>query len=118
MEAWKPLVRPVTKRTNFSFFRELHQAMRYMASHSFLNIWNRKIEDGKIVIEEEDVQIAIKLMTKELETKFEILSCSKVVSEERMKTTKDLAEYVDRLKNKKIKIKNTSENIMGSLLGR
>ena len=118
INAWKPLVKPITRRTKFSFFREMHQAMRYMVSHAFLNIFNRKVEEGKIVIEEEDVKVAIELMTKELETKFEILSCSKVVSEERMKTTKDLAEYVDKLKKNKIRIKDTSENIMGSILGR
>ena len=46
LEAWKPLVRPITKKTKFSFFRELHSSMRYMVVHAFLNVWNRKIEVG------------------------------------------------------------------------
>jgi hypothetical protein len=117
IEAWKPLVKPITRKTKFSFFRELHQGFRYMVAHAFLNVFNRKTENGKIIIEEEDVDIAVELMTKELETKFEVLSCSKVVSEERMKTTKDLAEYVDRVKKNYNKpIKETSVNIMGSLI--
>lgn len=118
LKAWKPLVRPITRKTKFSFFREFHQGLRYMVAHAFLNVFNRKIENGKIVIEEDDVRVAINLMTKELETKFEVLSCSKVVNEERMKTTKDLANYVDRLKNKSIRMKDTSANIMGSIIGR
>ncbi len=117
INAWKPLVKPITRKTKFSFFRELHQGFRYMVSHAFLNVFNRKIEDGKIVIEEADVQIAIELMKKELETKFEILSCSKVVSEEKLKTTKDLANYVDKVKRQTHQdIKDTSTDIMGSLI--
>ena len=115
--AWKPLVKSMTRKTKFSFFRELHQGFRYMVAHCFLNIFNREVRDGKIVIEEEDVKVAIKLMTRELEVKFEVLSCSQVVSEEKMKTTKDLSAYVDKVKAKtKRNIKETSSNIMGSLL--
>lgn len=116
LEAWKPLVRPITRKTKFSFFREFHQGLRYMVASAFLNVFNRKVENGRIVIEEEDIKVAIRLMTKELETKFEVLSCSKVVSEERLKTTKDLAEYTDRLKRNKVKLKNSSVNIIGSLI--
>ncbi len=118
LNAWKPLVKPMTKKTNFSFFRELHSGLRFMVAHAFLNVFNRKIENGKIVIEEEDVKVAIGLMTKELSTKFEILSCSKIVNEEKMKTTKDLYEYVDKLKRNQIPLKDSSKNIMGSILGR
>ncbi len=116
LDAWKPLVRPITRKTKFSFFREFHQGLRYMVAHAFLNIFNRKIEDGKIVIEEEDLRVAIGLMTKELEIKFEVLSCSKVVSEEKLRTTKDLAEYTDKLKRNEVKLKNSSVNIIGSLI--
>lgn len=117
LDAWKPLVRPITRKTKFSFFREFHQGLRYMVAHAFLNVFNRKIDHGKIVIEEEDLRVAISLMSKELEIKFEVLSCSKVVSEERLRTTKDLAEYTDKLKkNRNIKLKNSSVNIIGSLI--
>ena len=116
LNAWKPLVRPITRKTKFSFFREFHQGLRYMVAHAFLNVFNRKIENGRIVIEEEDLRVAINLMSKELETKFEVLSCSKVVSEERLRTTKDLAEYTDKLKRNKVKLKNSSVNIIGSLI--
>ncbi len=33
-----------------------------------------------------------------------------------MKITRDLAEYTDKLKRNKIKLKSSSSNIMGSLL--
>jgi len=118
IDEWKPLVKPITRRTKFSFFRELHQGFRYMVAHAFLNVYNREVKDGKIVITEEDVDIAVELMRNELQTKFEVLSCSKVVSEERMKTTKDLSEYVEKIKQNKVNIKETSVNIMGSLIGR
>jgi len=115
--AWKPLVKPVTERTKFSFFRELHQAFRYMVAHAFLNIFNRKIEDKHIlVIDKRDVEVAIELMKKELSTKFEILSSSRVVSEEKLKTTKELAEFVEKCKKQSTPIKETAINIMSSLI--
>ena len=116
INVWKPLVKPISRKTKFAFFRELHQGFRYMVAHAFLNVFNREIRNGKIVIEDADVQVAIKLMTKELNVKFEILSCSSVVSEQKLKTTKDLAQYVDTLKRNKVNIKETSSNIMGSLI--
>lgn len=115
-QAWKPLVKPMTRKTNFSFFRELHQAYRYMVSHAFLNIYNREVDNGILEIHEEDVDIAIELMQKELSVKFEILSSNKVVSEERLKTSRDLATYVDKLKKHNINLKEDSINIMGSLV--
>lgn len=118
IDAWKPRVKSITRKTKFSFFRELHQGFRYMVAHAFLNVFNREIKKGRIVITEEDTDVAVELMVRELETKFEILSCSRVISEEKLKTTKDLAEYVDRVKrlNPKDKIKESSTNIIGSLL--
>lgn len=117
IKSWKPLVRSMNKRTKFSFFRELHSGFKYMVSHAFLNIYNRETIDGKIVIEEEDVRVAIKLMEKELKTKFQVLECSKVVSEERLKTTQDLAEYIQKVKKeKKMNISSSSKDIMSNLM--
>jgi len=116
IEAWKPLVRGITRRTNLSFFRELHQGYRYMVAHAFLNIFNRKNDLGKLIIDDEDVTVAIKLMTNEIKIKEEILNCSTVVSEQKLKTTKDLSEYVDKAKRNKKQIKSTVSNIMGSLV--
>lgn len=117
ISAWRPLVKPITERTKFSFFRELHQGYRYMISHAFLNVFKEgKIEDNKLVIDQKDVDVAIKLMRKELETKFEILSCSKVVSEQKLKTSKDLANYVEKAKKQRTPIKEEVQNIMGSLV--
>lgn len=119
-DVWSPLVKPQTKKTNFSFFRELHQGYRYMCAHAFLNIFNREIEDGNLVIDEKDVEVAIGLMEKELQTKFKILSCSNVVSEQKLKTTKDLAEYVEKVKQAKVKVDDSNFKeaiaIMGSLI--
>ncbi|MCX6748690.1 MAG: hypothetical protein NT076_03725 [Candidatus Pacearchaeota archaeon] len=120
LRAWKPLVKPITRRTKFSFFRELHQAYRYMCAHAFLNIFNKEergmVKGDKLVIEDVDVDVAVALMTRELETKFEILSSNKVVSEEKLKTSKDLAEFVERCKRNKTVLKDDAVNIMGSLV--
>jgi len=114
---WKPLVKPMVARTKFAFFRELHQGMRYACSHCFLNIFNREIIDDKIVITQEDVNVAKKLMKKELETKYKILTCSRVVSEEKLKTVNDLSSWVNKQKTKKkVNINKESMNIMGSLI--
>lgn len=116
IDAWKPLVKPITRKTKFSFFRELHQGFRYLVSHAFLNIYNREVRDGKLVVNEEDVSVAIKLMEKELQTKFKILNSSNIVSEQKLKTITDLADYVDNLKKKNINLNKDTINILGSLI--
>ena len=104
-------------RTKFAFFRELHQGMRYACSHCFLNIFEREIIDNKIVITQEDVDVAKKLMKNELETKYKILTCSRVVSEAKLKTINDLSVWVNKQKvKKKTSINKEAINIMGSLI--
>jgi len=115
-DVWKPMTKPMNEKTKYAFFREIHSGLRYMIAHAFLNIFNREIQNRKLVIKEEDVDVAIKLMKRELQTKLEILSCNKVVSEEKMKTTNDLYAYVESLKKQKVNLKSSSINIMGSLL--
>ncbi len=117
IKEWKPLVKPMVSRTKFAFFRELHQGMRYACSHCFLNIFNREIVDNKIVITQEDVDVAKKLMKNELETKYKILTCSRVVSEEKLKTVNDLSAWVNKYKTEHKKdVNKESLDIIGGLI--
>lgn len=61
---------------------ELQSGFRYMCSHAMLNLFSRKIEgkkDRKIVIEEEDFQIAKNLMEMEMRMKFFVYTSSRAV---------------------------------------
>lgn len=117
INAWKPLVSPIVKRTKLSFFRELHQCMRYMCSHAFLSIFNREIIDNKLVIKEEDVKIAIELMKREIDTKHKILTCNSIVSEQKLRTTNELSEWVaDYEKKNRMKLGEDLKSIMNSLV--
>ena len=62
---------------------ELQSGFRYMCNHAMLNIFNRKIEDRgfarRIVIEEEDFEIAKNLMEMEMRMKFFIYTSNRAV---------------------------------------
>jgi|GEM_PF-3230960 hypothetical protein len=68
-----------TKRINqnlgvqLNWFRSLHEFLRMMISHAFLNVFNRKVENNTLFIEKEDFDFALRLMKKEIQTKYDVL---------------------------------------------
>ncbi len=90
----EPLVSKPFKDTNFTFVRELHQCYRYLVSHAFLNIFNRKRENNMLIPNEEDLKIALKLSTREIKTKAKILTCNSIVSERKLRTITELKDWV------------------------
>lgn len=79
---------------DFEFNRELNQCYKYMVNHAFLNIYNRKVNDGVLMLEDKDLGIAVSLSKKEVKMKAIILQCLNMISEQRLKTIADLDEYV------------------------
>lgn len=117
-ETWKPLVRATNRQTKFNFFRELHQGFRYLVAHAFLNIYNREVtKDGKLVITQDDVDAAKYLMKAEIMTKTRLLTCSRVVSDFKLKTVEDLTKYTQEVNAQYNKsIGKESQDIIANLL--
>lgn len=94
----KPLVNPTFIKFGVHAVRELEEAYRFMVSHAFLNIFNRRMDGGKIVITEEDMKIAQFLIRREIATKHKIISCINALEYLNLKTVNDLRDWVNRQK--------------------
>lgn len=88
-----PLFKKPFRETEFEFIRELNQTYKYMCSHAVLNIFNRKIQDGKLILEKQDLDLAIKLTEEELKFKTTILKCTNIVTENKLRTVWELDEW-------------------------
>lgn len=64
--------------------REIHSAFRYLCAHTFLNLFNRKIEEDNgrrlIVPTEEDMRVAISLFDQEMTMKYQIFALDKMIA--------------------------------------
>jgi len=83
---WDLLTKKVHDESNMNFFRELHEYYRIMISHSFLQIFNREVKDNKLVVTQEDLNVALNLGVKNINIKKKIIKCDMF-----SKTMKDLA---------------------------
>ena len=66
-------------------FRELHDAYRFLCASAMLNRFQRKVEtfNGKnfLLLEENDLKLALHLFTKEMNTKFDILNMGTMMND-------------------------------------
>lgn len=88
-----------TKRINqifkapFNWFREMQEFYRFLIAHSFLNYFNRKVENGILYPNEEDYKVAINLMNKTIKLKFDIISMS--IYSKTISNLKELARIME-----------------------
>ena len=94
----QPLVEPIFLRWGISNVRELEEMYRFMCAYSFLNIYNREIKENKLVITKEDLEVAKKLIKRELRTKNIILSCIERVDYYNIKTRQQLREWEEKVR--------------------
>ena len=59
---WDKLTKPIVKEIGLNFFRELQEFFRFLCSSAFLNYFNRKVEKNVLYPNEEDFDIALRLM--------------------------------------------------------
>lgn len=84
------------KDTESEYVRELNQCYKYVVSIAFLNIYNRKIENGKLFLAEEDLQLAIRISLDEIKTKVSIIHCIKIYSDNNFRVIQDLNNWIGR----------------------
>jgi len=86
-EEWDKITKPIVRATNFNFLRGFHEFFRFLISHAFLNIHNRKVENGKLYPNDEDFTVALNLMKKIIKLQHDILKTERFA-----KTIKNLSE--------------------------
>lgn len=72
-DEWDKKTKPMVKETHFTFIRGFQEFFRFLVSHAFLNIYNRKVIDGKLYPNQEDFKVALNLMNKTIEIQYDIL---------------------------------------------
>lgn len=75
---WDNLTKKIRKKAPFNFFREEYDGVRVLVAYAFLNYFNRKIENGKLFVTEKDCDVAIKIMKRNLITKYNLLMSDKL----------------------------------------
>ena len=95
----KPLVNPSFQKFGVQAIRELEEAYRFMIAHAFLNVFNRRVEGGNIVVTEEDFRVAKFLIKREISTKHKIISCINAIDAFNLRTVYDLRDWVNRQKS-------------------
>ena len=96
-QRWDLLTKKIHEDSNMNFFRELHEYYRILISHSFLNIFNRKIEEDKLVVNDDDLDVALSLGAKNIQIKKKIIKCDIFA-----KTMKDIASLRRAIESDKV----------------
>jgi len=113
LKKWDTLTRKIHEESNMNFFRELHEYYRILISHAFLNIFNRKREDDKLVVTKEDLDIALTLGAKNINIKKKIIKCDIFA-----KTMKDLASLRRAIESDKEVDEETKNILKEAYLGK
>jgi hypothetical protein len=88
-----------------------------MVNHAFLNIFKRKVENGKLFITEEDVSVAKKLLANDLRIRSRIYAGMYALNLYHIKTINDLRRWwYNETVNKKKPIAEESMVIMSGLV--
>lgn len=107
-KAWDGRTRIYRKQVPFNFFRELQDAYRILVSHCFLNYFNRKVKDGKMYVNQEDCQIALNLLKRNLDTKYYLFISEKMSKS--IRSAVQLNNVINRISNERAK--NTIKQLM------
>ena len=86
-DVWIKKTEPIVRETNFNFIRGLQEFFRFLISHAFLNVYNRKVVNGVLYPNEEDYKVALDLMEKTIDLQHDILKTEKFA-----KTIKNLSD--------------------------
>ncbi len=99
----KPLVKPTFVQFGVNAIDETEQFYRFLVNHSFLNLFEREIQDYKLVINDEDLEVAKSIIKNEVETKHQIYSSISFLDKNKIKTMEQLRKWEYRRKIKKAK---------------
>lgn len=90
---WASITSKLAGKLEFYFNRELHEAYRFLVSSALLNVFHRKVENGIIHPNEEDLKLAKELMLDNLRNKVSILQSKMYLSS--IRSASDLRRVLD-----------------------
>ena len=93
-EVWKEMTSKIVKEIGMNWFRELHESLRTLVSHAFLNVYQRKIENGILHSTDEDFNVALKLMRRNIIFKYRLMK-----SESMARGIRNSIEFEQIIKN-------------------
>jgi len=70
---WDNMTQSIVKELGMNLFREYQEFYRILLSHAFINIFNRKVIDGKLYPNDEDFKVALKLMKRNIIFKYRLM---------------------------------------------
>ena len=109
MKEWNELNQKMVEAQGFNFFRELQEFFRFLVSSAFLNVYNRKVENGILYPNEEDFKRALSLMKSSLKFKFRLLKSSSMA-----KSISNAKEFIEIMKSDRLS--DQTKEIMRSLI--
>lgn len=95
----KPVVEKAFDRYSITFVRTLEETYRCMCAHAMLNIYNRRITNGKIKIEMEDCDLAKKIIQRDIAHKVRILQTIEAMDIWGINDLTDLRNWTERMKD-------------------
>ena len=96
-DEWDKLSTQYVKNLGINFFREELDGFRFLLAHAFLNIENREVENGRLIPNREDYEVALKLMKQSIKFKLRLIR-----SQSMAKGLKDLKDFKKLLEDDKI----------------
>lgn len=73
LEKWKKMTARYSNDINGDFTREFQDFYRFLISHAFINIFNRKVINGTIYLTEEDYAFAMEMMEENIKNKINLI---------------------------------------------
>lgn len=97
-KTWDKATRTIRSNTNapLNWFRSMQEFYRFLVSSAFLNVFNRKVENGILYPNGEDFKVARSLMKRDLETKYQIIRMHNFAK--RTNTIKELNDLMEKAK--------------------
>ena len=99
-EFFLPLILNLHKKYRLSMATETEQMWRFCCCHAFLNIFKKKqlglIQNNQIVIDNHDLEVAKRLIAREISSKSIIMQCIENIDYFNIKTREQLIEWEEK----------------------
>jgi len=96
--------------------RATEETYRFLVSHAFLNVFNRQIVDQKLVVNNEDLIIAKKLIEQEAKESLKIFLAIERIDYYNIKNERDFRQWDLKMRESNKKVPENIKNIMKEMI--
>ena len=107
----KPL-KVILQKWGITSARALEETYRFLVNSAFLNIYNRRIEDNKLVVSREDLEVAKRLAYQESIQTYRILKGIESIDYFNIQTERDLREFEKKMQERNKPISKDMDYIL------